>query len=534
MHSVVTVIGAVKPDLLAGWLADLSPAVEIRTDDDVTTVHGLDLDLHLDATTVPHVEPTWWVASVLRRKARTVADAGSCDSPGLENVLTDGSWTHPRARRGPADVAGVMLVKPGMRAGPGALREIGHRIAECGYRAERARVITAAEIERDDLAARHHGAHSALAVRGRMSPLERIAYLTIYDKPAFAERFGSTAAEVDVFPTGVVIEKLGVPVTTLMRWSMLETARHNLNSGAVDGPNGIGDYLFVSVFRDPDYHGGRPFAVLNPHMPGVLAEFSSGSGAVAVQISPVCDDALPWWRMRKEFCGVTDPREALPGSVRGDALAGLLDVSGEDGRPVRRINNGVHLSNGAVEALRDGWTWLRLAPDDTRAGQVLRAAGVPPWSVITKPFLVIGQTRRVAQELTDHLDAERAAAVLSSGTLIEHADEGDDWETVQLVDAVWSATSELRRDPASRAVVLVRPQDGATTTVLVITDEECAGRDVERPWDHQVPVVHCAAAEAPRALSQLAGDDGLSSDAVLPLWDPEDLVTRAVRGASAG
>ncbi|PRY40482.1 hypothetical protein [Umezawaea tangerina] len=527
---VVRIKGTVDAELLSAWLTDVAGAVEVEVRGLVTTVRGLDLDLDLDLdpSTASHVEPTWWAASVLRRALRTVVDAGDCGSPGLENVLAGGTWAHPRARRGPADVAGIMLVKPGMRAGPSALREIGRRLAECGYRAERARAVSAEEIGRENLAVQHHGAHAELAISGRMSPLERIAYLTIYDKPSFVERFGVTAAEVDVFPAQVVLEKMGVPAETLTRWSVRDTARHNLDSGEVDGPNGIGDCLFVNVFQDPGHHGGQPFAVLNPHLPGVLAEFTAGNGAIAIQISTASDHALPWWRMRREFCGVTDPREALPGSVRGDALAGLLDLSGVDGRPVRRINNGVHLSNGAVEALRDGWTWLRQAPDDTVAGHLLAAAGVSPWSAVTKPFVVIGRARRVAQEITDGLDAEGVAPLLSGVTMLEHADDWDDSDAVELVDAVWAATTSVRQDRATRAIALVRD---AGVLVIVSDDENTNTEFGSTPsWER---VVRCSAAEVLSTLVSLSGDHGATVDSVLPLWDPEQVVATAVRTASA-
>ncbi|MET1075763.1 MAG: hypothetical protein ABWY11_24145 [Umezawaea sp.] len=530
MNPVVTIRGPVEPDLLRRWLDDLAPRSEIRAGGDATTVGGLGLDLRLDTATAPDVDPTWWAASAVRRAARTVADADTCTSPGLEDVLVDGSWTHPRAHEGRTTPAGVMLVKPGMRARPAALRDIGRRLAECGYRAERAVVVTASEIEHDDLAVRHHGAHSELALRGRMSPSERIAYLTTYDTPAFAARFGTTAGEIDIFPAQAVVDELGVPVETLRAWSSRDTARHNLDSGAVDGPNNIGDCLFVNVFQDPDHHGGRPFAVLNPHMPGVLAEFQGGSGAIAVQIDAVSDHALPWPRMRKEFCGATDPRAALPGSIRGDALAGLLDLSREDGRPVQRTNNGVHLSNGAVEALRDGWTWLRLRPDETDAGRTLAAAGVSPWDAVTKPFVVVDGIRRVAQELTDGLDARRAAELLSGGRLVAHADGREDRDVVRLVDESWERTSALRHSPATLALVLAVPP-GGRAALVVVEDSASAGRATRLESGHPHTVIRCSTVDAPRTLASLTGG-GTSTAVLLPLWDPQHALPGLIRPAA--
>lgn len=512
MNAAVTVRGPIEPDRLTNWLSDHSITVRTSANGDETMIHGLGLDLALDVSDADDADPTWWVASVLRRRLRTVADVDDCLSPGLVNVLTEGTWTHPHAGPEPADLRGVLLVKPGTRVSADALSDIGRRLAECGYRAERARFAGADEIRRHELAVRHHGPHAELAARGRMTPVERLAFLTLYDKPDFVEHFGAHPLDVDVLPAWRVIEELGVPEPALTQWSMRDTARRGLDSGAVDGPNGIGECLYVNVFQHPDYHGGRPFAALNPHMPGVLGEFHGANGAIALQISAVSDAALPWPRMRKEFCGSTEPRDALPGSVRGDAFAGILDLSGVDGQPVRRVNNGVHLSNGAVEALRDGWTWLGLEPERTTVGRAMAAAGLPPSSVITNHFVVIDGMRRVAQEVTDGLNAVEAAARLASGNLIAHPEDWDDQGTVVLIDAAWMVLSQLRREPGAKAVALAR-FPGVEAALLIVGDAAKQRPPVAGPFT----LISCSPAAAAATLREVA------ASMVLPLWDPQRL-----------
>ncbi|MDT8912748.1 hypothetical protein [Amycolatopsis sp. PS_44_ISF1] len=398
----------------------------------------------------------WAVRAARHRAGRTVRAAGRAASPGLERVLADGTWTHPDAAPGFSELSGVLLVKPGTTVSAAAIRDIGVRLAECGYRAERARRLTEREIREGNLAVDHHRPHADLAERGTMTARERVTFLNRHDNPGFPGRFGERAEDLDVFPAQTVIDRLGVPQRTQTEWSLRDTARHGLDSGAPDGPNCIGDCLFAHVFQDPRYHAGRPFVSLNPHIPGILTRYHQAGSALAVQIAAVTDDALPWPRMRREFCGVTDPALAWPGSIRGDAFAGLIEVLGPGGGRVVRTANGVHLSNGAVEALQDAATWFGLEPGRTRPGRVFEAAGVPARYVVTRPFVALEGTRRAVQEVTDGASAETAAARLHSVSWFDHADDWDDSATVKLIDHAWRETAPVRRAGRATAILLRR------------------------------------------------------------------------------
>jgi len=435
----------------------------------------------------------WWAASRILRRLRTVADAEGCASPGLASVLDTRTWTHPdvaaRAAGEPVAAEGVVVFKPGVRVLPATLRELAVRLAECGYRAARARVLSGEEIRSGDLAARHYLPHLELAERGAMSVHERADFLRLYDRPEFVGRFGERPYDLPVLPARAVSDELGVPFPLLDRWSGESTLRHGLDSGVPDGPNGIGDCLYVNVFQHPDYNAGRAFVVLNPHLPGVLESLrDTGNETVAVLVEACSRTPLAWHRMRREFCGVTDPERAVPGSLRGDARAGELALRNMDGSPVRRTNNGVHLSNGAVEALQDTMTWFGIPAGRTVAGLRLRAGGIDPDRLLEAAFVGLAGRRRAVQEVTDGASAAEAVRVLRGGPLIRHSDAWDDPRSRRLIDVAWRCTARLRSDPGVVAVFVAgsagrgRTLSGTGLDLLVVRDADARpGGDVDSP-----------------------------------------------------
>ncbi|MFE2154250.1 hypothetical protein ACFXAO_29870 [Streptomyces lavendulae] len=556
----ITISGKLDADRLSAGLAGAADGPTVTpAGDGLVRVRdrGPGPDLALTVPDGLACDASWWAASVVRRELRRVPDADACASPGLESVLRTGLWRHPDAPPGPVDAAGVVLFKPGMAVGASTLRELARRLADCGYRADRARVLEDEEIVGGGLAADHYLPHAELARRGTLTAEERIAFLRVYDRPEFREVFGARPQDLPVECAYDLLAGGRLSVERLEAWSTASAELRGLDSGAVDGPNEIGDCLFVNVYRDPERPAEPAVVVINPHMPGVLGQLEdTGHRAVAVLVAPAGARPLPWARMRREFCGVTDPARALPGSLRGDALAGLYPLSGPAGEPVRRTNNGVHLSNGAIEALQDARTWFGLRPDGTAAGQALRAAGLVPETVLARPFLEQAGRRRAVATLTDGLGAGAAAAALTAARLCEVDEFPGNAESVRRVDLAWDLAAELGREPGAVAVlatgsvgrnracpdsdlnllVLHRPEPGApvrpdparrTVDGVEVCVEHLALDGAERLTDALDPAAggsFDAAAERLGSAARLGG---------LVLFDPEGHVPRLAERAAA-
>ncbi|WP_405977651.1 hypothetical protein [Streptomyces sp. NBC_00158] len=455
----VTITGELDADRLVSWMSGGPDDLRVTVTGSAPTVlrvDGTDLDLDLGLAVPDRLpcEAAWWVASVIRRRLRRVPDAEACASPGLESVLRTGRWRHPDPPPDPVDAAGVVLFKPGMAVGPQTLRELAQRLAECGYRADRARVLEDEEIARGGLAADHYLPHAELARRGSLTAEERIAFLRIYDRPEFRRRFGARPQDLSVECAYELLAGGRLSAGQMEEWSTASAELRGLDSGAVDGPNEIGDCLFVNVYQDPAAKDGEAVVVVNPHMPGVLGHLEgTGHRAVAVLVAPAGERPLDWARMRREFCGVTDPARALPGSLRGDALTGLFPLRGPAGEPVRRTNNGVHLSNGAVEALQDARTWFGLPAAQTVTGQAFLASGLDPDAVLARPFLEQAGRRRAVASVTDGLASAAAVAALTPARLCEVDDFPGSAESVRRVDLAWGLADRLGKEPGAVAVL---------------------------------------------------------------------------------
>ncbi|MGW0582511.1 hypothetical protein ACWD25_42790 [Streptomyces sp. NPDC002920] len=433
MSEVITVAGEVRPDTLRQWLHDLAPGVEVKAvRPRHVEVRGLPWSMHVDTRDAGACDPTWWAAALIRRRARRVPDADERASAGLERVLADGMWSASGAPDSAVDtttLVGVLVFKPGTLVSETSLTEVAVRLAECGYRVGNARVIPYEEIRRRRLGERHHGAYAELAARGQMSEEERQTFLETYGGPECVERFGPIE-QLPVFAAQEAIDELGLPVDLLNRLNTEATLRHGVDSPGPDGPSRVGDSLFAQVITHPEYHGGLPFVVLNAHMPRILAEFHSAD-ALALTIHTASRTPLPWPRVRREFCGVTDPALALPGSVRGDALAGLFPLAQRGGKPFERTSNGIHLSNGAFECAKDAWNWAGVPPETTPAGQALIARGLSPLALVSSPFVIVDGHRRVVQELTAGLEADKIADVLAAGRPMSFHDTEQPMETAR-------------------------------------------------------------------------------------------------------
>ncbi|MHC3470891.1 hypothetical protein ACYF6T_19570 [Streptomyces sp. 7R007] len=420
--------GDCDTDRLVQSLADLGlPLTTRRLTAHRTLLAGTGLSLRLDMAEAGECDRVWWAASILRRRLRTVPDSAQCRSPGLSRVLRDGGWRNPCPAAGPVpDPAGVMLFKPGMVITPVVLHEVAERLAESGYVADRARVVTSAEIRSRHLAPRHYLPGMRFARDASLTRHERERFLAVYDRPGLTELYGVRADELPVVAAYDVIERQGLAAAALDDWATRSALHHGLDSGRLDGPNCIGDCLHVNVLHGVDGWAGGPVAVLNPHVPGLVARMEAReTSAVAILVRARSATPLPWWRVRRELCGATDPAKALPGSLRGDAAAGLLPLARFDGTPVTKVNNGVHLSNGAMEALHDAWTWFDIAPDTTVGGRVLSAAGLSAQELLSAAFVTDADGRlRAVSVLTDGLTLTEARDVLAGTGLASRPSDG--------------------------------------------------------------------------------------------------------------
>jgi hypothetical protein len=244
--------------------------------------------------------------------------------------------------------------------------------------------------------------------------------MAIYDVPAFAARFGQTAAETDLLPVMSFLHSSNVSREEIKAWSAASAEQHGLNSGSIDGPNEVEDHIFVNVFYAPPLNGGRPVFLLNPHMLSVLDMFEQDEAfCIAFHLTAKSASALSWSQMRTEFCGCTDPTRAGLGSLRRDSYEGIINLRLCGERPVCRTNNGFHLSNGPIESLRELCIWFDLAVEDTQVGNFLAGHGFLPGSLLERPYYYFEGERRILAEATNGMDLPELLDLLTSGHAIE-------------------------------------------------------------------------------------------------------------------
>jgi hypothetical protein len=405
-------------------------------------------------TSVP-LEP--WIASVAARRLRRVPGADACASPGVETVLTAGRWVGSVTAELPADGdSGVLLVKPSVRATPEFLREIVQRVAECGYGVVEARAIPASRIRELALARAHYRSHCDFAERGQLTPAERAALLRIYGTPEFEAVHGRRARDIPVLPVERFIAESGIPREFISRWSDASTAARGLDSGALDGPNELGDDKYVNLFSDPRWTPDGPIFLINPHMPSVLRWWEeSPSPRVAMLLARMSPQALPWPRLRAEFCGASDGARALPGSLRRDGLEGILAVPVDPGEKVDRTRNVIHLSNGPVEAIRETALWFDRPVEEQPAGRALMAgAGVNAAALLERAYLSVDGSARPFTGATAGLSVSEAAERISRGRLLDAGALACTPETARRVDAAHALLPSLLADALASAVLI--------------------------------------------------------------------------------
>lgn len=93
----------------------------------------------------------------------------------------------------------------------------------------------------------------------------------------------------------------------------------------------------------------KSVVVLNAFYAQLEGDFQA-NGCVALWIQKAPDSPTSWEALRSEYAGKTNPFQAAPGTIRGDAARGLLPVE-----TVSILANVIHLS--ATEA--EGWREVR-------------------------------------------------------------------------------------------------------------------------------------------------------------------------------
>lgn len=523
MSATVTVCAAgVEHGRLRAYLADLAVDVVAIDSGDGVSVEGPTGAVSLRPP--GGVDRTYWLAGRVRRLVRTVPDAAGCASPGLECLLS-AEYRHPGRPSSGERAECLVLIDPRMRVTADTLREFAARAAECGYVIRTARRFGGADIARRRLAYLHYLPHAQNADEASLDVFERARLLAIYDVPAFAARHRCPAPEVEVVATERFRRDHGVPTGVISNWSRASTGRRGLDSGALDGPNRLGDCLSVNVFQDRRYAGGRPFFLVNPHMIDVLGAFEAPAAECCLfHLQAQSPMALPLGRLRAELCGATDPARAHPGSIRGDALAGLYPLRGADGTPVARWNNGIHMSNGAWEAVRELRLWFGV---DRR--------GPPhPSVLVNRAWIEHHGRRRALGEVAAGMTRAQLARLLRSARLASSAPRAPDPARDRRLGLAWAVAKRLRDGGGVLGVIgLGRGFRDAAVEVLAVTTAPSAAGDAVL-GAVRVRYLDLDAVEA--LLARAGSLEDLRAAARVgtgvPLWDP-DRLTDAFAARSA-
>ena len=364
-------------------------------------------------------------ASARARAERRVTDWERCRSTGIDRLLEQGSYRHPRIVDFAEDGAtGVLLFKPAVRVTAETLNELDERVAECGYVIVEGRMVPPVDIRERRLARRHYHLHQAIAERGTLHADERRSLLRIYDVPEFRRRHGCSPAQVPVMPVYQFLAESGVPVERVNQWSVACANEHGLASGSIDAANELADCKYVNLFRGDPASLGTPVFLLNAHMPAVIGDFEQSPHAlVALRLLAASSAALRWPELRVAFCGASDPARAVPGSLRRDAYDGVFPLRLESGEPIDRTRNGIHLSDGALEAFREIVIWFDREPSHTSIGRALAdGTAIDLREAIERPFVSIDGRCHTLKQATRGKTLEQVREILVRGRLLDVED----------------------------------------------------------------------------------------------------------------
>jgi hypothetical protein len=373
------------------------------------------------------------ISQDIRRKRR-VLDWKDCRSAGSERLLERGSYVHPRI----GDVAesvstGVLVFKPPARITASTLFDLAERSAECGYVIAEGRLVPTQRIRQHRLARRHYHLHQAIAERGILQPVETENLRRTYDGQEFRSRYGCPPDDVPVLPVYEFLAQSGVPVERINEWSVSCANAHGLVSGSIDGANEVADCKYVNLFDGKGAPAGRPVFLLNAHMPGVIREFEESAHPVVVlRLAAASPAALPWPQVRTVFCGASDPARAVPGSLRRDAYDGVFPLRLESGEAIGRTRNGIHLSDGPLEALREMVIWFECDPERTPIGRALSGGGaIDIRQAIDRPFVSVDGHCQTLKQAARGRTLEQIREMLSRSRLLDVEEPAAEVEPVE-------------------------------------------------------------------------------------------------------
>ncbi|HVG16949.1 MAG TPA: nucleotidyltransferase domain-containing protein, partial [Chitinophagaceae bacterium] len=482
----------------------------------------------------------YWIESVLRRLLRKVKAPSVIDSSLIDNLFGKGYYQASEAYPETTIDCGVLFFKPRSIVTPEAVADLQTRLADCGYAIICTKAFSPTEIKEKGLARKHYLAHSLVAEKGHLLPHERINLLRIYDKESFHLCFHQHAWEVPVMPAIEFMHQYKVPKEIIKEWSEITAERKGLDSGEIDAANEISDCKYVNVFQHPSYYDGKPVFLVNPHMLSLIDWFENIDHPLYVFfIHAVCNDALSWDRMRKEFCGVSDPACSLPGSIRKDCYEGLFPVKIKSTKKVKRIFNCIHLSNGVYESLREAKIWFDIDPLQLNLGKALQK--IPDFDVqqLTEATYINHFNNRYAlTEITNGKSLDACIEIFKESTILNNIVDVDYTESLRRVDIAHRATKSLVKENTSIVATFIsgsaslgRASKDSDVDLIVVTDESKKEKFIERRFEGDV-VIECEWLGRSKALEIAQSINpsemkGLRESArihfALPLFDPQNL-----------
>ena len=319
------------------------------------------------------------------------------------------------------DPAGVLMLKPGVVASDVAMRELFLRLRVFGYEMVEVRTIEHEVVRDKGLLRRHYHDHFEVARAGRLLPEERARLLSIHDNDSFRAMVGDPA-EIPVMSAFALAAQPGLDLGTIRAWAEDASSRFGIDTGHPLACNEVGELADVQLLVDERVRAG-PVFVLNPQMASLASWWEDGPDPTVVAV--IARERLhpfTWAEVRSRFLGTGPPARWPVGSIRRDMLDGRSALRYRDGIEMGIARNGVHLSNGPIEALRELSVWFDRSPDDTTIGRALGAAGIDPHAVLDAVFLEDATGVQAISHRTAHLGLDELVEVLRGARLLR-ADE---------------------------------------------------------------------------------------------------------------